>query len=138
MKHPSDCFARLRACHVAQPTQPPPNLCPTSETLGHMGLPNLPNLLSSRVYARDAQGLSLYMRVNRLGRLGRSGRASNGAGFDCPTSALQVGQVGQGGMVHCHAPGSSPARPHAGRTAAKPREFPASIFGSFRVSGGVK
>lgn len=110
----------------AQPTQPLPNLCPTSEAAPLLTLPNLPDLFGFRAYIgiRSAMNRHLYIREKRLGRLGRLGEANRGKGFRCPTSpasgwaggkrlgsaAVSAQQQGQVAPVR----GSSWSLPHCG------------------------
>jgi hypothetical protein len=81
----------------AQPAQPLPNLCPTSEALGRMALPNLPNPFASLAcIGLQLAGPvhSLYVR-KQVGQVGQVGQRKQRCGITLPT--LTSGRSGRSG-----------------------------------------
>ena len=120
----SDRPPRRRAAPPAQPAQPLPDLCPTSEAAWLCALPNLPNLFGVRAYTGEQAGRCFVSICAHTGRAGWAGwaRPVTATVSSAQPHRHQVGQVGQRGPAGVVTPRrrGTAGRSGAGRPARRP------------------
>jgi hypothetical protein len=97
MRRPSERWRALMRA-AAQPAQPLPDLCPTSQAAPLCGLPNLLNLFAFRAYRTFPSALFAVVLCVRkqVGQVGQVGQSKAQRGFALPNLAhVRLGRLGR-------------------------------------------